>query len=133
LSFTGGANTEDGRRSGLNDLGEVAFLATFTDGSSGLFVSDIAKPAAADFNGNGAFDGSDFLIWQRNVGRTGTGLPGNGDANADGSVNAADLAVWRTKFGTAATTAAAAVPEPSAWVVSLTALAALRRRRASRS
>jgi hypothetical protein len=37
-SKTGG---EDGRARGLNDLGQVAFRATFVDGSSGVFVSDV--------------------------------------------------------------------------------------------
>ena len=126
LHFAGGATTEDGRRVGFNDLGEVAFLATFTDGSSGLFVSDVAKAAAGDFNGDGQFDGSDFLVWQRGLGRTGTGLPNNGDANADGNVNAADLAVWRAKFGTApASIAAAPVPEPATLVLGIFATCAL--------
>lgn len=43
LSFRGEAVFEDSRRgSGFNDLGQVAFHATFTDGSSGVFVSDVA-------------------------------------------------------------------------------------------
>jgi hypothetical protein len=131
IHFTGGGNTEDGRRIGFNDYGEVAFLATFTDGTSGLFVSDVAKASAADFNGNGSFDGHDFLVWQRGVGRTGTGLPSNGDANSDGNVNGADLDVWKGKYGTAAATAAIAiVPEPSAMaLVALALIGAMRRLR----
>jgi hypothetical protein len=136
LSLAGGVNTEDGRRSGFNDLGEVAFLATFTDGTSGIFVSDVARAAAGDFDGDGDFDGADFLTWQRGLGRVGTGLPNNGDANADGNVNAADLAVWQSKFDTtpatmAATAAASAVPEPGALSLALMALACITR--ASRS
>jgi hypothetical protein len=131
LHFTGGGNTEDGRRIGFNDVGEVAFLATFTDGTSGLFVSDVAKASAAgDFNGDGQFDGSDFLIWQRGVGRIGTGLPGNGDANGDGNVNGADLDIWEGKYGTAPATAAiAAIPEPSALLLGSIAFAGMVRRR----
>jgi hypothetical protein len=35
----------DGRRSGFNNVGQLAFLATFTDGSSGIFVSNrVAVP-----------------------------------------------------------------------------------------
>jgi hypothetical protein len=130
LHFTGGGNTEDGRRIGFNDNGEVAFLATFTDGTSGLFVSDVAKAAAGDFDGDGDFDGSDFLVWQRGVGRTDTGLPSNGDANADGAVDGADLAVWQTKFAMAPEgTAVAAVPEPSALALIVLSVVALKRRR----
>ena len=32
---------EDGRRSGFNDLGQLAFLVSFTDGSEGVFLSNI--------------------------------------------------------------------------------------------
>jgi hypothetical protein len=123
LDFTGAANTEDGRRTGFNDLGEVAFYAGFTDGTSGIFVSDVAKAASGDFDGDGDFDGGDFLIWQRGLGRVGTGLPSNGDANGDGNVNAADLAVWKSKFGAPATMAATAVPEPRAAVLAFGLLA----------
>ncbi|MBA3483847.1 MAG: hypothetical protein H0T51_18740 [Pirellulales bacterium] len=42
LSFRGDSGNEDGRGSGFNDLGQVAFSATFTDGSSGVFVSNLA-------------------------------------------------------------------------------------------
>ncbi|QEG36264.1 DUF7453 family protein [Bythopirellula goksoeyrii] len=41
LGFVGGSGNEDGRASGFNDLGQVAFRARFTDGSSGIFVSDL--------------------------------------------------------------------------------------------
>jgi hypothetical protein len=131
LHYTAGANTEDGRRIGFNDYGEVAYLATFTDGSSGIFVSDVAKAAAGDFNGNGAFDGGDFLVWQRGVGRMVTGLPIHGDANGDGTVNGADLDVWKGNYGsTPAVAVSSVVPEPSALAIAAMALlTALSRRR----
>ncbi|MCA9234707.1 MAG: hypothetical protein KDA44_04525 [Planctomycetales bacterium] len=45
LLFAGNANTEDGHRVGLNDRGQVAFQATFTDGTWGVFVSNaVAVP-----------------------------------------------------------------------------------------
>jgi hypothetical protein len=42
LGFIGGSGNDDGRRSGFNDRGQVAFYAWFTDGSRGVFVSNIA-------------------------------------------------------------------------------------------
>jgi hypothetical protein len=129
--LAGGFNTEDGRRVGFNDYGEVAFLAKFTDGSSGIFVSDVAKALSGDFDGDSDVDGADFLTWQRGLGRTGTGLPSNGDANADGNVNAADLAVWKTEFGAApAEVAVAAIPEPGGAMLALLGCACLLWRRA---
>jgi len=40
ISFLGGSGNSDGRPSGFSDNGQVAFWASFTDGSSGVFVSD---------------------------------------------------------------------------------------------
>jgi hypothetical protein len=45
LGFTGRSGNQDSRRSAFNDLGQVAFWASFTDGSSGIFVSNtVAVP-----------------------------------------------------------------------------------------
>ncbi len=41
LSFIVGSGNDDGRASGFNDLGQLAFSASFTDGSQGIFVSDL--------------------------------------------------------------------------------------------
>jgi hypothetical protein len=41
LEFASGTGGEDGRARGLNDLGQVVFRAAFTDGSSGIFTSNV--------------------------------------------------------------------------------------------
>ena len=41
LSFTTGSNNNDGRQSAFNDLGQLAYTASFTDGSQGVFVSNL--------------------------------------------------------------------------------------------
>lgn len=66
-----------------------------------------------DFNGDNAVDGSDFLAWQRGQ------SPGNGSA--------ADLATWKANFGNTAPASGAvgAVPEPSAGLLAMGAVAAL--------
>ncbi len=49
LSFVSGSGNEDGRRRGFNDAGQLAFWASFTDGTSGVFVSTavaIPEPSA---------------------------------------------------------------------------------------
>ena len=83
------------------------------------YTTDVVTPSEdADFNGDGAVDGADFLAWQQNVG-TGTTLA-QGDANDDAVVNDADLAIWRTQFGPAvAAVTTAAVPEPTGLFVAL--------------
>ena len=48
LNFISGSGNEDGRQSGFNERGQVAFWAAFQDGSSGIFVSDavlVPEPA----------------------------------------------------------------------------------------
>jgi hypothetical protein len=50
LGFYGGSGNEDGVRSGFNDFNQLAFRASFTDGTSGILVADlgaIPEPVAA--------------------------------------------------------------------------------------
>jgi hypothetical protein len=72
-------------------------------------------PPGGDYNGDGAVNGNDFLVWQRTLGSNvaaGTGADGSGN----GVVDAADLTVWRNGFGSATAASggvATAVPEPA--------------------
>ncbi|MBL9163607.1 MAG: hypothetical protein JNL18_12815 [Planctomycetaceae bacterium] len=73
---------------------------------AGAYESDLAPALPADFNGNGAVEGQDFLAWQRNFGKTGA-IKADGDANGDGNVNGVDLTAWKAGFGSVAASAAA--------------------------
>jgi hypothetical protein len=96
-----------GVMAGPNSFGNAGVAGISFDELTNVSVED------ADFDGNGAVDGADFLIWQRGSGSAG-GL-NQGDANNDGNVNAADLEIWKTQFGLgAATVATGAIPEPTA-------------------
>ena len=53
----------------------------------------------SDFNGDGRVDGNDFLVWQRNYGKTTGATQGQGDATRDGAVNHFDLNAWKNEFG----------------------------------
>jgi hypothetical protein len=46
ILFAGNAGTGDGRPIGINNAGEVVFRLTFTDGSSGIFLTGVPEPAA---------------------------------------------------------------------------------------
>jgi hypothetical protein len=80
-----------------------------------IVLSAVIGPAEnADFDNNMLVNGNDLLIWQRNLGLSGSGTNATGDANGDGNVNANDLAIWKSRFGmTMSTGAAAGVPEPA--------------------
>jgi serralysin len=121
----GAAGTYFVRVSGAADavqLYELALSAT----------SLIVQPPSGDFNDDGLVDGRDFVVWQRGLGATGSGLPA--DANNDGVVNAADLSVWRQQFGTLGTIsgAASSVPEPTCLWLSIATLTSLMSQRRNR-
>lgn len=59
---------------------------------------DTSSVGGADFDGNGAIDGRDFLIWQRGFGMTENVQHENGDANDDGRVDGLDLTVWKETY-----------------------------------
>ncbi|WP_428307897.1 GH25 family lysozyme [Lacipirellula sp.] len=91
----------------------------------------LAVPPTGDFNKDGTVDGNDFLIWQRNFGRTSGVSLATGDANGDKLVNADDLQIWKSGFsGAAAVASVSAVPEPATVTLAIAAgLAVLNFRR----
>lgn len=85
-----------------NALIEI-FRDTAAEAASDVLVSNPSPlldegPGNADFNGDGAVDGRDFLVWQR-----------GGSPNA---LSADDLALWQDTYGSEALAAAVSVPEP---------------------
>ena len=75
----------------------------------GAFELITTAPATSDFNSDGNFDGTDFLVWQRGVGATGgAATRANGNADADDDVDARDLDVWKAQFGQSSAASAAA-------------------------
>jgi beta-glucanase (GH16 family) len=108
------------------------FTQTAANGAGALHIDDVSfkdanVPDAADANGDGKVDGADFLTWQRKSGMVDPAGPADGDFNFDGAVNQKDYDVWKQQSGGTAPVkpASAAVPEPSAAVLTLTSLATL--------
>lgn len=56
-------------------------------------MSTLFDQSDADFDEDGMITGSDFLVWQRNLGKLVNALHTEGDANGDGMVDAADLSL----------------------------------------
>ena len=70
------------------------------------YLLPIAPPAIpavvgipADFTGDDRVDGADFLVWQRNYGKTTGATQSHGSTNGDGDVDGQDLAIWKNSYG----------------------------------
>lgn len=121
------SGNEDGRASCFNDLGQIVFAADFTDGSSGVFVSNAVANYDGDYNGDGVVDAADYTVWRDTSGMTGVGLAADGDR--DGDVDAADYQVWLDTYGQVVTTSGASAsgsstPEPGALMLAMLAASA---------
>ena len=114
-----------------------AFLLTLTDNAfltSSLF-SDPFVNLPGDYNGDGAVDQGDYVVWRNSTGDTTQLLA---DGNNDLIVNELDYAVWRQNFGntwlslaSGSGVGSALVPEPCGFVlmmIAFGAIANLRRR-----
>jgi Animal haem peroxidase len=69
-------------------------------------------PIEGDFDGDGAVDAADYVVWRKYEGTSNAWADGDGD----GVVGPEDYAIWRTNFGRLAATgggAANPVPEPA--------------------
>jgi hypothetical protein len=122
---------DDGKPRGLNDLGQVVFSANFTDGTSGIFLSNAVAHLPGDFNGDHVVDSTDYIVWRYAVP---TQNP-IADGDRDGDVDENDYVLWREFFGASlaeelAPGGGAVVPEPATMVLtSVFAMALLLRRR----
>jgi hypothetical protein len=86
---------------------------------------------AADFNGDGMVDGADLAAWAAAFGEG-----DDGDIDSDGDTDGVDFLAWQrrvTSGSPGAATDGAAVPEPEALAMLLTAALVRRRRRATTS
>jgi hypothetical protein len=92
-----------------------------------------AASLPGDYNGNGAVDAADYVVWRDNNGLMGGATPAQGDGTGDGNVTVEDYNFWRSSFGTGGGTGTAmgtsallqTVPEPHSLVLSLFAAAAI--------
>jgi hypothetical protein len=124
LSFVGNSGGNDGRPSGLNALGQVAFQASFTNGDSGLFLYSWL---AADFDGDGDVDDNDLEQWEFAM-----GTAASADANLDGDSDGEDFLTWQRQVGLGApilASPATTLPEPATFVMLLVGFSAVVPRR----
>jgi hypothetical protein len=109
LSLVGDNGNSNGWPSGFNNFGQLAFWASFTDGTQGVFVSNKVATVPGDFNFDGTVDAGDYVVWRNGRGTFYT------DSHYD---------IWRANFGTSLTAGSgsvlpsaeplsAGVPEPA--------------------
>jgi hypothetical protein len=130
--FVGNSGNEEGRRSAFNEHGQLAFMAAFTNGTAGIFVSDLVRVfLAGDYNHNGFVDAADYTTWRNTFGQSvavGTGADGTGPSGApDGLVDGLDYDFWKSHYGGANGSGAMLpaidfnVPEPASQTLMLIA------------
>jgi hypothetical protein len=121
LSLVGDNGNSNGWSSAFNNFGQVAFWASFTDGSQGVFVSNKVATVPGDFNFDRTVDSADYVAWRKGLGTLYS--PSHYD-------------IWRTNFGSSlgpgsgealpsAAPLSAAVPEPTALSLAALTLAPL--------
>ena len=93
VTFIGNTGNVDGRGSGFNDFGQIVFGLNFTDGTSGVFVSNLVatvpEPLLGDVNLDGTvnfFDIAPFIALLTN-----NGFQAEADIDQNGEVNFADI------------------------------------------
>ena len=95
LGLNVGSSGESGRKRSLTGAGQLGFMLTFSDGSEGIFVAQLARPW--DFNDDQYVDADDIDILCANMGSADPvyDLDDDGDADADDLVYMVeDLVEW---------------------------------------
>ena len=95
--------------------------------ANNVVLSVVGLGLAGDYNGDGAVDAADYVVWRNSMGATGSSLPADG--NGDQVVNQDDYLVWRSNFGKSSAGAGSAtisitgVPEPGGLMLGVCAAA----------
>ena len=112
--------------------GEVVGWGYETEMGKSILAGATGQAAVAgDYNGNGAVDAADYVVWRENRGLTSGATAAQGDGTGDGMVNDADLAFWQARFGTTGSASVAAVeslanvPEPSSLLLGIGTMVAM--------
>jgi hypothetical protein len=109
--------------------GEVVGWGYETEQGVSIMAGQTAAALPGDYNGNGAVDAADYVVWRKNNGLMSGATPAQGDGTGDGKVTVEDYNFWRSNFGSGAGTGTAlsagaavqAVPEPPSLVLSVLA------------
>jgi hypothetical protein len=95
--------------------------------SRGFSVDGFTVRLVGDYNGDGAIDAGDYIVWRKLLGSSVATRYRGADGDGDGTIGPGDYAVWRTRYvrPPGSGTQVLAVPEPASVVIIATACAAL--------
>jgi subtilisin-like proprotein convertase family protein len=79
--------------------GYYAFAVGSGQQASNMNFGARVTSLTGDYDSDADVDGSDFLLWQRQLGSPASPSGSGADGNANGAVESGDLAVWRENFG----------------------------------
>jgi hypothetical protein len=100
---------------GLGDMPALpAGLKWDLDMDANRVLLTVVPGLAGDYNGDGAVNSADYVVWRKTFNQTGANLPADGNSN--GRVDAADFDFWRSRVGNpsgSGMATAAAIPEPA--------------------
>jgi hypothetical protein len=94
---------------------EIEWHVVYATNAVMLEAASVIVPLPGDYNGDGAVDAADYIVWRKTLG---TNIL-TADGNADGVIDGHDYSVWRANFGQTGGGAAAVthsttnVPEPA--------------------
>jgi ELWxxDGT repeat protein len=79
---------------------KLYFIASGADNKPGLWsFSNPGFRYGGDYNGDNSVNGSDFLIWQRQLGKLASAPGAGADGSGDGAVSTVDFVIWTENFG----------------------------------
>jgi hypothetical protein len=107
-------------RFGEGAFGEM-YISSKVNGTIYLVTNSV--PVPGDFDADGVVSGSDFMLWQREVGQSETESPADG--NRDDVVDGLDNEIWEAHFGERFSTSVSpgsVVPEPATVAIVLSTI-----------
>lgn len=108
---------------GTQDLEFNFLMMGSATGTAGAVVYQVYTPSEGlpgDFNNDSTVNIADYVFWRNNLGAPESVLAAGSSADANNIVDAGDYATWKSNFGQTAPgalAAAAAVPEPTSWLL----------------